>query len=190
MLPDVLGTYPGFLPGLLVAFAFSIWASEMVGRWLKVRRILAWLLVMGFGAVLAATLTPGRESLDFGFSPGGICDLRRMRPAMTALLSINYSSLNVLLLVPLGVAIGLLPRSGKKVGVVLLAVGMVFAVETVQALLPVLGRRCESGDVIDNLTGLLFGLVIGTVVGILIPTLAREPEDDGPPADDAGQGRA
>ena len=102
MLPDVLGTYPGFLPGLLVAFAFSIWASEMVGRWLKVRRILAWLLVMGFGAVLAATLTPGRESLDFGFSPGGICDLRRMRPAMTALLSINYSSLNVLLLVPLG----------------------------------------------------------------------------------------
>ena len=176
MLPQLLGvldTYPGFLPGLIVALVISLATSGAVARWLGVRRSLAWLLLMGYGATLAATLTPGRESLDFGFEPGGLCDLSRMRPAPLALLSLNYSTMNVCLLVPLGLAIGLLPRSWRKGALLIVAAGMIFWVEMIQAFAPALGRRCQSGDVVDNLTGLLIGLAIGSLVGFLIPTLAR-----------------
>ena len=177
MLSDIFETYPWFLPGLLVVLPISIAGSGPVARRLGIRRALAWLLVLGFGVVLAATILPGRESLDFGFGPGdfgrGMCDLRRTRPAFSALFSINNSSLNVLLLIPLGVAIGLLPRSRAKVVIAIAAFAMIVAVETIQALVPALGRRCESGDVIDNATGLIVGLVIGGLLGLLIPTLAR-----------------
>ncbi len=69
------------------------------------------------------------------------------------------------------------------------AVGMLVAVETVQALAPALGRRCESGDVVDNVTGLLVGLAIGSVIGDLLPNLAR---GDDPPRlrDDVDPGMA
>ena len=190
MLSDLFDTYPWFLPGLLIVLPISIAASGPVARRLGVRRPLAWLLLVGFGVVLAATLTPGRETFDFGFGPGGFdrgfCDMRRMRPAMSALLSINNSSLNVLLLIPLGVAIGLLPRSRAKVVILVLAIALPFTVEFIQALVPALGRQCESGDVIDNSTGLIVGLVIGTILGVLIPTLARGDADPDHPADGPG----
>ena len=185
MLSDLFDTYPWFLPGLLIVLPISIAASGPVARRLGVRRPLAWLLLVGFGVVLAATVTPGRETFDFGFGPGGFdrgfCDMRRMRPAMSALLSIN-----VLLLIPLGVAIGLLPRSRAKVVILVLAIALPFTVEFIQALVPALGRQCESGDVIDNSTGLIVGLVIGTILGVLIPTLARGDADPDHPADGPG----
>jgi glycopeptide antibiotics resistance protein len=39
-----------------------------------------------------------------------------------------------------------------------------FAIEGMQYLLPMLGRRCDAADVIDNLIGLFLGGAIGLVV--------------------------
>ena len=68
----------------------------------------------------------------------------------------------MLLFIPLGVAIGLVPGSRRKAVLTGLAVLLPIAIESAQLLLPILGRGCQSGDVFDNLTGLLLGWLIGT----------------------------
>ena len=66
-------------------------------------------------------------------------------------------------LIPLGFAIVLLPRSRRKLAVLLGAIALPFAVESIQFIASPLGRECQSSDVIDNLTGLFVGLAAGTV---------------------------
>ncbi len=53
------------------------------------------------------------------------------------------------------------------------AIALPFAIETIQLLLPVLDRACESADVVDNLTGLVIGLGGGVVAGWLGRSLGR-----------------
>ena len=43
-----------------------------------------------------------------------------------------------------------------------IALALPLTIETTQLLVPSLARGCQSGDVIDNLAGLLLGLVVGT----------------------------
>jgi VanZ family protein len=71
------------------------------------------------------------------------------------------------------VAIGLFPRSRRTAAVVIAAIALPFAIETIQLLLPVLDRACESADVVDNLTGLVLGLGGGVVAARLGRSLAR-----------------
>ena len=182
---DVLRGYPGFLPGVIVSLVVSLAAAGIAGRSLGVRRSVGWLLVFGFGIVLAATLTPGRETTDFGITTAGYCDLSRWRPAPFALLSFNNTSLNVYLLIPLGMATGLLPRTRRKLALVVIALALSPGVEMIQSVVTVLGRACQSGDVIDNETGLLIGLLIGTVAGRLVPALVGAGSGTGAPDRDA-----
>jgi glycopeptide antibiotics resistance protein len=94
---------------------------------------------------------------------------------LSELLRFNDASLNVLLFMPLGVSIGLMPRSRLKVIVFVAAIALPFAIETTQMLLPLLDRSCESADVIDNLTGLVLGLAGGFAVGWLARSMDRRP---------------
>jgi hypothetical protein len=166
MLSDLLWYAPGFA----IALGVSIAASYRVGRALGTRRLLGWGIVMGLGLVLAATFTPQ----DTGSAAVGVhaiaCDFTRLGLApIGTLLAINEASLNVLMFVPLGATIGLLPRSRSKAVLVAAAIALPFAVEAVQALATVLNRACESADVVDNLTGLVLGLGLGTLVGRFAP---------------------
>jgi glycopeptide antibiotics resistance protein len=77
--------------------------------------------------------------------------------------------------IPLGVTIALVPRSRRKVVVLIAAIALPFAIETAQLLLPVLDRACESADVVDNLTGLVVGLGGGVVAGWFARSRARRP---------------
>lgn len=181
---DVLREYPGFLPGVIVSLIVSLAAAGIAGRSLGVRRSVGWLLVFGFGIIVAATLTPGRETADIGIATAGYCDLSRWRPAPLAWLSVNNTSLNVYLFIPLGVAIGLLPRTRRKLALVVIALALSPDVEMIQSVVAVLGRACQSGDVVDNETGLLIGLLIGTVAGRLVPALVgAEAGTDAPDQD-------
>ena len=47
-----------------------------------------------------------------------------------------------------------------------------FAIEITQLLVHVLGRGCQSTDLIDNLTGLVLGLAAGAVIGRVAPGAA------------------
>src|SRR4051794_41824388 len=109
------------------------------------------------GAIIATRMQPVFGSPDPGTGPG-ICVTARWWPASLAeLTSVSGASLNVVLFVPLGLALGLLPRSRRKAAVVAGAVLLPVAIETVQYLVPALGRYCDTADGVDNPTRLAGG---------------------------------
>ena len=155
---------PWLLPGVAVWVAVALVAGGRVGRALGVRRAVAMALIVSLGIILSATLTPLRGALDFGTVGGGSCDFSRVGFApLRDLLRFGDTSLNVLMFVPLGVSIGLLPRSRLKLAIVVAAIALPFAIEATQLVVLWLDRACESADVVDNLTGLAIGLGGGIV---------------------------
>ena len=136
--------------------------SRRVGRVFGTPPSVGWALVVGFGLVVSATLTPLRDGLDLGTTGVGTCDLSRIGSLRSSeLLRIGDTSLNVLLFIPLGFAVGLVPGSRRRNVLAAIAVLSPLAIESTQLVLPVLGRGCQSADVFDNLTGLVLGWVIG-----------------------------
>ena len=160
----MLTDYAGFGPGVLVALAVSLLVAPELARFLRVRLSLAWVLAFTFGVVLAATITPSREAIFGGATGSGRCDLSRI--ALIPLRDLRWpdeSLLNVLLFVPLGVALGLCPPTRARRVAMLTAYLLPFAIEVTQLVVTQLGRACQSADVIDNLTGLTIGLLIGSL---------------------------
>lgn len=159
-----LGEVPLSALALAVTFVGVIALSRPVADRLPARRAVGALLVFGFGLVISATLVPTAAALEGRFSDG-VCDLSRIGLApLRELTSVSFSSLNVLLFVPLGIAVGLLPRTPAAAAVALAAVSLTFVVETIQLLLPVLGRGCQAADMADNLLGLAIGAALGLVL--------------------------
>lgn len=160
-----LGEYVGFVPGVAVSFVVSLALASYAGRFLRIPRGRSWAILMAIGIIVSATLTPSRQAFEHGASGISVpCDLTRIGPAPLAeLLAITDASLNVLLFGPLGIAIGLLPRSRLKAAMICGAIALPFTIESTQLLVPLLGRGCQSSDVADNLTGLVLGLAVGTV---------------------------
>jgi glycopeptide antibiotics resistance protein len=155
---------PWLLPGVAISVVVSIAVSGAVGRALGVRRAVAWVMVLSLGIILAATLTPQLEALEFGARGSSSCDLSRLGLApLREVLRLGDTGGNILMFIPLGVAIGLVPRSRRKAAVVIAAIALPFGIETIQLLVPALDRACESADVVDNLTGLVIGLAGGVV---------------------------
>jgi len=114
------------------------------------------------------------EALEFGARGSSSCDLSRLGLApLDELLEPSEASLNALMFIPLGAMIGLVPRSRRKAAVVIAAIALPFAIETIQLLVPALDRACESADVVDNLTGLVIGLGGGSVAGWLAAAVYR-----------------
>ncbi|MCW2546248.1 MAG: hypothetical protein JWN96_708, partial [Mycobacterium sp.] len=83
------------------------------------------------------------------------------------------TSLNVILFVPLGLAIGLLGRSPATARMLVAVLALPLAIEAIQSLLPMLGRGCQSGDVVDNLLGLGIGLALGMLPSAVRPARNR-----------------
>lgn len=153
---------PLFLPGMILVAGLAILVAPLLARSLRTSRVHAALLVMAFGLTLMATFTPTIEALTDAVSHPGTCDLsRRMIASPRTLLAVNPTSLNVLLFVPLGMALGSLPSSPRSVGLVVLAFLLPIVIELFQLAVPILGRQCSSGDVIDNTMGLGIGLALG-----------------------------
>jgi glycopeptide antibiotics resistance protein len=167
---------PWFLPGVVISIVVSIAASGALGRALGVRRAVAWAIVISLGIIAAATLTPQSEALAFGARGSSSCDLSRLRLApLRELLRLSDSGGNILMFIPLGATIGLVPRSRRKAAIVIVAIALPFGIETIQLLAPALDRACESADVIDNLTGLVIGLAGGVVAWRLAGAVDRRP---------------
>jgi glycopeptide antibiotics resistance protein len=167
---------PLFLPGVAISMVVGLVASGAVGRALGVRRAVAWVMVLSLGIVVAATLTPQADALEAGVRGPGYCDFSRIWLApWEQLLSVTDASLNVLLFIPLGAAIGLVPRSRRRAAIVVGAIALPFAIEITQSLAPWLDRGCESADVVDNLMGLALGLIAGVVAGRIAQGVDRPP---------------
>jgi hypothetical protein len=151
---------PWLLPGIVLALAVSLAASGRVGDQLGVPRRLAAALVLSIGVILAATVTPhvGSEAVP------GTCRITRIGPApLREYRHLNDTTLNVLLFIPLGATVALLPRNRARTALIAGAVALPFVVETIQLAITWLDRSCEGDDVFDNLTGLVVGFAIGAV---------------------------
>jgi glycopeptide antibiotics resistance protein len=165
----IASNVPWFLPGVALAALVGIVVARPLGRLLGTSPVVAWALVVSVGITLAATLTPLGGELELGAQGGQACDFGRIGlPPLEEFLRIDDTSLNVALFVPLGVVIGLLPRSGRKLVVLGGAIALPFVIEMAQLLLVALNRACQSADVFDNLTGLALGLIAGSVAGGLV----------------------
>jgi VanZ family protein len=149
------------VPGVLASIVIGTAASGRVARALGTRQIVAWLLIVSIGLVLSATLTPVSE-FETSAAGVGVCDLTRIGPApLEDLRSLNDTTLNIVLFLPLGVAVGLLQNSRRKVAIILAVAAMPFVIEGIQLVATSLHRGCESADVSDNLTGLIIGFAVG-----------------------------
>lgn len=163
-----------FWPALIVAVVAALALARPVARWLDTRPFLAWLLVMSVGLIVAATLTPIHGPSGIDVTQARPCDFdRRWFAPLAEMTSITDVSLNIALFVPLGLAVAWLPRSRKAVAIVVLAIALPFIVEGLQYLVPVLARGCQSGDVIDNLTGLGIGLIAGILIRAVAMRIRR-----------------
>jgi hypothetical protein len=164
-----IGVVPLSILALSVSVAVAIILSRPAASWLHTRPYIAGLLLLGFAFVFSATLVPTGAALE-GLPSDGVCDTSRIGLAsFDELTSVNMSSLNVLLFVPLGLAVGLLPWSRAAAVAVLAAASLTFIVETIQLLVPVLGRGCQTADLVDNLMGLAIGFAVGLVARLLLP---------------------
>ena len=177
---DILGLYGGFAPGVLFSLALCLVLGRRVGHWLATDRWLGSALVLFLGVVLSATLAPSSDAIANGLLGTGTCDLTRFAlPTRTQLFWPGEILLNILLFVPFGVVVGLLPRSRALRLLVPAAFALPVAIEIVQLAVVRLGRECQSGDVIDNVTGLTIGILAGGAVGWVIARRER-PAADGP----------
>lgn len=168
-----------FWPGVVISIALGIVLSPRAARTLGIRRAVATMLIVALGVIASATLTPSREALRFGTIGSGSCDLSRIGPASWAdLFGFGDPTFNVLLFIPLGVAIGLFHTSRRQAFVIFIAIALPFAIETIQLLATGLDRACQSADVSDNLTGLVIGLAVGVVARRLGRWVSGSGEDD------------
>lgn len=163
-LREYLSEFAWLRPGIVISIVLSIVLGARAARALSVPRAVGTALLFGAGLIASATLTPSREALTQGAIGSGTCEFGRIGPAsLPELLSLGDPTFNVLLFVPLGLAIGLFPPSRRKAFLVVAAILLPFAIEAIQLVATGLGRGCQSSDVADNLTGLVLGMAIGVV---------------------------
>jgi glycopeptide antibiotics resistance protein len=123
------------------------------------------MLVFAVGAIVAITLTPGHGDGDFGrASCGGLDPV----PRLSQLVSLSSEhGLNVVLFVPLGLLIGLIPRARPFAVAALAAIAMPIVIEWIQYSVPRLDRICQTWDALENLSGLAIGVGIGVAIAVV-----------------------
>ena len=157
-----------FLPGVVSSLVVGVIAASSIARAFGTSRVLAWLLAVSLGVILSATVTPIDVALEGSGVGGRSCDVSRIGVLpLDQFLSLRDASLNVALFVPLGWATALIPNSSRKLLLILVVLALPVGIEIVQLWVPILGRGCESADVIDNLTGLALGFAGATAVRAL-----------------------
>jgi VanZ family protein len=189
-LRTLAGVLPWFLPGLAITTVIALAVAGRVARRLRTERWIAFLLVTGVGAVLAATIPPDGGGSSGRPSVPGRCDFGRIGLApLSQYLHLGDTSLNVILFVPLGLAIGLLGRSPATARVLVAVLALPLAIEAIQSLAPMLGRGCQSRDVVDNLLGLGIGLALGVLLSVVRAVRTRSCGARGAPAGHGARGR-
>lgn len=170
---QIAASLPWLVPGSVVALVVSIVASGRVGAWLRIPRPLAIFLLFSLGMILVGTLTPLAADEVIPPELRDTCDFSRTWLATPADLATGGDvAINILMFMPFGFAVGTIPWSRRKAVVLLAAIALPFAIETVQLVFLQLGRGCQAADVVDNLTGLLVGVLAGVPVS-LWPTHPR-----------------
>ncbi len=141
-----------------LAFVIAVLTARPVARRLSVAIPVAFLLVLAAVGILAITLIPQPDGRIA--ATDATCLLPTLSvPAGGRLFPLSDESLNVVLFVPLGIALGLMAGHPAAPRIAVLAVALPWAIEATQLVVPGLGRTCQSADLTANLVGLVFGVV-------------------------------
>jgi VanZ family protein len=171
---------PWLIPGLIVALPLAAVISAPLARGLRASRFVGWLLAFSVGVILASTLTPLACNCPSGLDIASRCDLVRVTPApFTDYLGPTDAAANVLLFLPLGFAVALIPRSRRGAAILVATACLPVAIEVTQLVVTTLHRGCESADVVDNLLGLVAGLALGLVTGTVLRLRRPAAQPDG-----------
>ncbi len=172
MIGHILLGIPWFWPGVAASILIATFAAGPLGRRLAIGTGLAWLFLMSLGGIASLTLTPGLEAFAEVHRRG--CDLGLSgAPNFGNILTVNETSLNIALFVPLGVSVALMRRSTTKLALAAGALALPLAIEGFQYMVPVFDRQCQAGDIASNLTGLIVGLAIGSIAGAVLAAVRR-----------------
>ncbi|MDY0947198.1 VanZ family protein [Frigoribacterium sp. CFBP9039] len=137
--------------GFWVAVAAATLLAWVLHR-LRLRRVLLGLSAVALIAVLVLTLLPD------GARPGGV--------TCTVQFSVPFQGIetlaNVAMLLPLVLFLG--AATNRPLTILTGAVALSAVIEVVQALTPVLGRRCDTNDWAMNTVGAVLGAVIALVI--------------------------
>ncbi|HEY5630011.1 MAG TPA: VanZ family protein [Candidatus Limnocylindrales bacterium] len=156
--------YPTMLPVAILSLILATLLCGPVGRRLRTGPRVAWLLLASVGGILALTIAPSREALTTPITGPITCDFSRLGLApLSVYARFEDPFFNIVVFVPLGFAIGLLPTGRPKLVLAIAALMLPLAIETTQAVVVAMGRACQSGDVFDNGFGALIGLALGLV---------------------------
>ena len=159
---ELIGNAPLLVPGVAIAVIVGVWLAPAVATRTGLSPLLAGALVFMVVAIVAITLTPARGPGTFGRS---VCGDLFPVPRLWQLASLSSEhGLNVVLFVPLGVLIGLIPRVRPFAIVALGALAMPLVIEFIQYSVPRLDRICQTWDALENLIGLAIGLGLGLVI--------------------------
>ena len=171
-----LADLPWFLPGFATSVVIGFLVRHRAARFLGASPLLGWVVVVSLGIIASATLTPLREGAFEGGVQAAGCDFSRVGLAsLKDILQLGDTFLNILLFIPLGAALALLPRSRRKAWLMAGALALPIVIETTQLIATPLGRACQSADVVDNVSGLLIGFVIGSVAGFVMSRTGANP---------------
>ncbi|WP_423918829.1 VanZ family protein [Frigoribacterium sp. 2-23] len=137
--------------GFWVAVAVATLLAWVLHR-LRLRRVLFGLSAVALIAVLVLTLLPD------GARPGGV--------SCTVQVSVPFQGIetlaNVAMLLPLVLFLG--TATNRPLTVLTGAVVLSAVIEVLQALAPVLGRRCDTNDWFMNTIGAVLAAVIALVI--------------------------
>lgn len=162
MIPETVTAIPWFWPVTAALVGVAALFSRQVARSFGTTRLHAFALLVSVAGIVALTLTPAG-----GFG-GHACRIPSSWPiSLDDFVHPTDRGLNVVLFIPLGIVLGLMPRSPIKVEAVIIAALSPLLIELTQSMVG-LGRTCEATDVVDNLSGLAVGLLIGAVLGVVL----------------------
>lgn len=166
---------PWALPGFPLVVLVILISNGWIAARLRVSRLFVVVVMLALGAVLLITLTPSTDSTLFtGLPVRRFCYFGVPHfPRVIDLTHIDERSLNVLLFAPLGLLVLLAPRWRVAVALSMLFVLLSPFVESVQYLLPAMGRTCTTSDVLGNLLGLFAGGVVGLILRLIALGISR-----------------
>ncbi|MFJ6772506.1 hypothetical protein ACIQOV_16295 [Kitasatospora sp. NPDC091257] len=167
MISTVLGGMPMFWPGLLLSLVPAALLNRPVGRLLRAHWVVGFVLLLGLGGVVAATLLPEA----FRLSEGAVrhCSVLGARPRSPyELLHVRHIELKLAAFAPVGFAAALAGTRRRAVVALLGAAALPFAVVAVRYAVPAIGRACDVQDVWDGVQGVALGAALGLVAGPLV----------------------
>lgn len=164
MITTLLVAHPWFSP---VVLAVLVLLGPLVGRWLVHRPRAAWTLFgLSLLPVVALTLVPTSREVFERCAVGWVLPTFGRVELMA----------NVILFVPPVLLAAVAAR--RPVLALVGGVAGSAAIEAVQALVPALGRSCDTNDWLSNAIGALVGAALGAVA-IMLARRSR-PADDRP----------